>query len=317
VLTPVQTVKTPARARILIASDNAEDARQIARLLKEDFESVRTSTDPEKAVAEFEACKPEVLVLAFDALEKSERYYLGLYRLSAGAIQGAHRTVVLCGKDEVQTAFELCRKDYFDDYVLFWPQSYDGRRLAMSIWIACRQMNSGDLRPGNAELLLHAKHLADLERVVAETGASPGLLERLQPALTGTRPLATAARALRPKVLVVDDDEFSQQLVRQSLDPLRWEVNFAGDGRSALAHLRRVKTDLILMDVRLPGPDGVTLTRRLKASPESASIPIVMMTGDSRREILVDSIEAGAAGFVVKPVTRNTLEAKLDKILPR
>ncbi|MEO7010155.1 MAG: response regulator, partial [Caldimonas sp.] len=86
---------------------------------------------------------------------------------------------------------------------------------------------------------------------------------------------------------------------------------------AALAHLRREGADLILMDVRLPGLDGVALTRRLKASSETSNIPIVMMTGDARRETLVGSMEAGAAGFVVKPVTRETLEARLDKILPR
>jgi len=310
---------SPGQARILVASENVDDARLIARQLADVFENVRTSTDPEKAVTDFEACKPDVLVLAFDSLEKSERYYLGLYRLGAGEIQGAHRTVVLCGKDDVQAAFDLCRKSYFDDYVLFWPQSYDGRRLAMSVWIACRQTVQEDARPGNAELLLHAKYLTELERVVAETDvdASDGLLERLQPALAGTRPLAVAVRALRPLVLVVDDDEFAQRLVQQSLDPSRWRVAFASDGVSALAQLRRVRADLILMDVRLPGLDGVRLTRCLKASAETASIPIVMMTGDARRETLVGSMEAGAAGFVVKPVTRATLEAKLDKLLPR
>jgi two-component system cell cycle response regulator len=98
---------------------------------------------------------------------------------------------------------------------------------------------------------------------------------------------------------------------------LRWQVTFASDVLSALALLRRVRADLILMDVRLPRCDAVNLTRRLKASPETAAIPIVMMTGASRRESLVDSIEAGAAAFVVKPVKRAKLEAKLDKILPR
>ena len=71
------------------------------------------------------------------------------------------------------------------------------------------------------------------------------------------------------------------------------------------------------MDVRLPGLDGVALTRHLKGSAATSAIPIVMMTGDARRETLVGSMEAGAAAFVVKPVTRATLEAKLDRILPR
>jgi CheY-like chemotaxis protein len=311
--------ESPARARILIASDSVEDAHLITKNLGDVFKNVSSSTDPERMVEDFETCQPDVLLLAFDTLEKSQRYYLGLYRLSSGAVQSSHRTVVLCGKDEVQAAFQLCTKGYFEDYVLFWPQSYDGRRLAMTVWSACRQAAPEDARPGNAELLLHAKHLAELERVVEgeDGGGDDGLRERLRPALAGTRPVAVAARALRPMVLVVDDDDFAQRLVQNTLDPLRWRVSFAADGAGALGHLRQGGVDLILMDVRMPGVDGITLTRRLKASSQTAAIPIVMMTGDARRETLVGSMDAGAAGFVVKPVTRATLEAKLDKILPR
>ncbi len=118
-------------------------------------------------------------------------------------------------------------------------------------------------------------------------------------------------------MLVVEDDEFAQQMVQQALDPARWDIVFAGDGAAALSQLGRVKADVILMDVRLPDTDGVALTRRLKALPATAAIPILMLTGDARRETLLGSIEAGAAGFVVKPVSRATLQAKLDKILPR
>ncbi|MCE9660780.1 MAG: response regulator [Burkholderiales bacterium] len=311
---------SPAAARILVATDNADDARQIVRQLEAVFSDVRASTAADTSVADFEACKPEVLVLAFDSLEKSERYYLGLYRQNAGGIQVPHRTVVLCNRLEVSAAFALCQRSYFDDYVLFWPQSFDGARLAMSVWIASRQASTpADPRPSTAQLLLHASHLAELERVVGEPEgpAQQSLRERIRPALEGTRPLGLAVRCLKPLVLVIDDDEFARMLVQQALDPALWDVAFAVDGATALAQLARIKADVILMDVRLPDVDGVALTRRLKAAPSTAGVPILMLTGDSRRETLLGSMEAGAAGFVVKPVSRATLQAKLDKILPR
>jgi len=59
------------------------------------------------------------------------------------------------------------------------------------------------------------------------------------------------------------------------------------------------------------------LTQRLKAAPHLANIPIIMMTGDARRETLVSSMEAGAIAFVVKPFSRESLERNLDKVLPR
>jgi CheY-like chemotaxis protein len=69
------------------------------------------------------------------------------------------------------------------------------------------------------------------------------------------------------------------------------------------------------MDIRLPGIDGVSLTERLKASPALADIPIIMMSGDARLERLVRSMEVGAAAFVVKPFTRESLTMKVEKVL--
>jgi CheY-like chemotaxis protein len=315
----VPLMKTsPSVARILVATNNADDARQIVRQLQSVFDNVRSSTVAAAAVTDFESYQPDVLVLAFDTIEKSQSHYLGLYRLGSDAMQAPHRTLILCSKDEVRAAFDLCLKDYFDDYVLYWPQSYDGNRLPMSVWNACRQMMAlHDALPGRSELIAHAKHLAELERVLADPLhlSASDVRDGMGPALLGTRPLAEAVRKLRHVVMVVDDDEFARGLVTQALDPERWEVVPAVDGVSALRHLRQTQPDVILMDIRLPGMDGVALTRHLKGSPRMSQIPIVMMTGDARRETLVTSMEAGAADFVVKPVSRAALEAKLHKLL--
>ena len=123
------TTTATAGPRILVSSDSAEDGQHVVRLLKDDFANVQLSSQPQRAVADFEACLPDVLVLAFDKLENAHRYYLGLYRLGQSVHAQPHRTVLLCSKDEVQAAFELCKEDYFDDYVLHWPHAHDGRRL--------------------------------------------------------------------------------------------------------------------------------------------------------------------------------------------
>lgn len=268
---------TPASARVLVASDNQGDAQQILHQLERDFEHVRASTDLDRAVPDFEDYRPDVLVLAFDTLEKAQQYYLGLYRLGKNLHAHRHRTVILCNKDEVRAVFELCKKEYFDDYVLYWPHTHDGPRLAMSIWMACREMT----------------------------------------ALQGSQAPLEKAPEARALVMVVEDDAFARNLIGRVLDPAVYEVVFANDGASALGQLRRVQPDVILMDIRLPGQDGLSLTRQLKASPRLAGIPIIMMTGDARRETLVSSMEAGAAGFVVKPFTRESLQVNLERILPR
>ena len=124
--------RLPADTGILVASDKTEDAALVKKLLDTEFGKVCTSTDPDQTAADFDRNRPDVLVLAFDSIEKSERHNLGLYRHSATIHVQPHRTIVLCGKEEVQRAFRLCREGIFDDYVLFWPMTHDAPRLPMS-----------------------------------------------------------------------------------------------------------------------------------------------------------------------------------------
>lgn len=120
----------------------------------------------------------------------------------------------------------------------------------------------------------------------------------------------------RPIVLVVEDDTFSHQLIAITLETRGVDLVFEADGSTAIERIGEVQPDLILMDVMLPGRDGVDLTQSLKADPSLAGIPVVMLTGEARREVLVRSMEAGAADFIVKPFTPDALVAKLAKYLP-
>jgi CheY-like chemotaxis protein len=389
------SVEPRGEPRILISAESAEDAEQILRQVKDEFQRASISIDPDRAAADFEEARPDVLVIAFNSLEKAQRYYLGLYRMSRSVHAHPHHTVLLCDKSEVPAAYDLCKKHYFDDYVLYWPHAYDGRRLSMSIWIACRELTARAAQgPPRAELLAHARHLGELEKtfdrefesgeqqivaandslqqVEREIGGAleefssrlsrgrqaggvdvndklalgqaidelrqrqlaqarrigsgsfgplvqwtRGLRGQIAPALAATRALADKVRKTRSVLMVVEDDDVARRLVRLALDEAAYELHFVGDAPGALSLLRRVRPDAILMDIRLPGIDGVSLTERLKASPPLADIPVVMLSGDARRETLVRSREVGAAGFVVKPFTRETLNSRLEKILMR
>lgn len=148
---------------ILIATDNVEDAKVVKHQLANEYENVFTSTSPDLAVENFDAHRPDVLVLAFDALEKAERYYLGLYRLSNVVHTHPHRTVILCNKDEVRPVYELCKKDYFDDYILFWPATHDFPRLAMSVYHAMRDLAAHKVNTSAVDIAAQARKLAGLE----------------------------------------------------------------------------------------------------------------------------------------------------------
>lgn len=158
--------------RILVATDVSSDAELVQRLLSDEFENVFASTNPERAVQEFEKHRPEVLILAFNSLEKAERYYLGLYRLSTLVHALPHRTLILCNKDDLRRVYELCKREYFDDYILFWPLTHDATRLSMAVHHAVRQLTAAI--PGPGEVMAQARHLADLESQLERYTANGG-----------------------------------------------------------------------------------------------------------------------------------------------
>ncbi|NMG42744.1 response regulator [Aromatoleum toluvorans] len=162
-------------ARILVASDVAVDASLVRKLLSDEFENVSLSTLPDKSVEDFERVKPQVLVLAFNSLEKAERYYLGLYRLGTLVHGHPHRTLILCNKDDLKRVYELCKREYFDDYILFWPMTHDTPRLPMAVIHALRQMTAaGAGTPTARELAAQARHIAELEEQLRQYASKGG-----------------------------------------------------------------------------------------------------------------------------------------------
>lgn len=160
---------------ILIASDSPTDAARVKSLLHAEFSHVYISTGANKGPGDFVRFRPDVLVLAFDTLEKSERYYLELNRMCEEVAQRPLRTVILCNRHEIAQVYELCKKGYFDDYILFWPMTDDAPRLAMSIHHALH--NLAALKTGGptvSEFAAQARRLAELgtklERKVVQGG---------------------------------------------------------------------------------------------------------------------------------------------------
>ncbi len=105
------------------------------------------------------------------------------------------------------------------------------------------------------------------------------------------------------KILVVDDREDSRVLVRKVLGRHGYEVIGAGTGEDAINIAKTEVPDLILMDIRLPGGiDGLEATRRIKATPQLAHIPILAMTASVRPEDMQRALGEGCSGFVRKPI---------------
>ena len=275
----IPVIESPLRAdttRILVVAQSSEAAQAIVQRLGEEF-AAGVRLSVEPGRAIADALESGPEIVLFGlATLAASERQARALRADPNAPPGLPIILVLCSAGEFAAAAQLVRDGVVDDYVQH-PAAVDPDRLATSVRVARRLA-----RAGGANQVGRAK----------ESGRA------------------------RPLVLLVEDDEFTHQLVAITLESRNVELVFESDGAAALDRIRSLQPDLILMDVMLPGRDGVELTQHLKADPALAGIPVVMLTGEARREILVRSMEAGAAAFIVKPFTPDALIAKLTKFLP-
>ncbi len=209
-------------ASILVVSDRSGDAALVKRLLSDEFDGVHTSGGGETAVADFEQHHPQVLVLAFDTLQKAERYLLGVYRHSTKIHLQPIRTITLCTINDVKEAYDMCRSGHFDDYVLFWPLTHDSGRLPMSLRIALRELAAQrDATPSAADFAARARNLAGMEAVLERTMAQGD-----QHIATTGRIVAQAQASMGAAI-----DGFSRRLAQGELSDMLEVRNAAGLGR--------------------------------------------------------------------------------------
>jgi CheY-like chemotaxis protein/DNA-binding CsgD family transcriptional regulator len=112
-------------------------------------------------------------------------------------------------------------------------------------------------------------------------------------------------------VLIVDDVPDNLALLHDALDEAGYTVLVATDGESALTRAVQADPDIVLLDAVMPGMDGFEVARRLKASPETAHIPIVFMTGLTETEHVLAAFTAGGVDYVTKPVRPPELLARM------
>jgi putative two-component system response regulator len=115
-------------------------------------------------------------------------------------------------------------------------------------------------------------------------------------------------------VLVVDDDPDARCLLSAILQAEGYSVHTECDGASALAALTRLQPDVVLLDVVMPDADGVELCRRIKENPETRLTPLLLVTALSAQRDRVRGLEAGADGFLSKPIDSSELLARVRSL---
>lgn len=116
------------------------------------------------------------------------------------------------------------------------------------------------------------------------------------------------------KCLVVDDSATMRRIVVNSLKTIGYsDVVEAGDGKEALAKCDS-SVELVITDWNMPNMGGLELVKALRSNPETAKIPILMVTTRSVKEDILQAVEAGVNSYILKPFTPQVLKEKLDQM---
>ena len=115
------------------------------------------------------------------------------------------------------------------------------------------------------------------------------------------------------RLLVVEDNTFNMRLIQDILEPLQHEIIEVKKGLDAVQMLHHDHPDVILLDVLLPGMNGIDVLKHIKTNPLIAHIPVVVMTASGDSSVHRQCVEAGCNGFVLRPFTRKVL---LDALKP-
>ncbi len=118
-------------------------------------------------------------------------------------------------------------------------------------------------------------------------------------------------------VLIIEDEEPIAELIRYNLEREGYLVATAFSGEEALLEVDVRPTHLVLLDLMLPGIDGLEVCRRLKANPKTAAIPVIMLTAKGEESDIVTGLELGADDYMVKPFSPKILVARIRAVLRR
>ena len=119
------------------------------------------------------------------------------------------------------------------------------------------------------------------------------------------------------RILVVDDEEDILELVKYNLEREGYLVDCVDTGEEAIERAVAIRPDGILLDLMLPGVDGIEVCRELRKNPDTRTIPIIMMTAKGEEADVVSGLEVGADDYVPKPFSTKVLVARLRALLRR
>ncbi|MCF6175221.1 MAG: response regulator transcription factor [Victivallaceae bacterium] len=122
----------------------------------------------------------------------------------------------------------------------------------------------------------------------------------------------------KEKILIIEDEEDIQELLAYNLKKDGYDqLKITGSGEAGIEAVKRFMPDIVLLDLMLPGIDGLTVCRTLKSNVDTAAIPIIMLTAKGEETDIIVGLEMGADDYVVKPFSNKVLIARIKSVLRR
>ena len=120
---------------------------------------------------------------------------------------------------------------------------------------------------------------------------------------------------MKPSILIVDDEPLTRNLLRLMLERAGFEISEAEDGLKALLMMAEQSPDVLLLDVMMPNMDGLTVCEKLRARPETAVLPIILLSARTSSEAVKAGMDAGATKYLSKPINRKELINTIHEVL--
>ncbi len=120
------------------------------------------------------------------------------------------------------------------------------------------------------------------------------------------------------KILIVDDFSTMRRIIKNLLRDLGFNnTQEADDGNTALPMLQSGNFDFLVTDWNMPGMTGIDLLKAVRADAKLASMPVLLVTAEAKKDQIIEAAQAGVNGYIVKPFTAVTLKEKIEKIFER
>ncbi len=120
---------------------------------------------------------------------------------------------------------------------------------------------------------------------------------------------------MKQSVLIVDDEPMTLNLLRMMLEPVGFSVTGVEGGVEALERVHQNRPDVMILDVMMPDMDGITVCKTLRSLPQTANLPIVMLSGKTHLNAEAEGLAAGANKYLFKPMSRSDLINSLRAVL--